>query len=295
MKELVRMWRDTRMIVLAALSAAIYAAVLIPFKGGLVIIPGVTEVRPANVFPVIFSVLLGPAAPWGAAIGNLIGDFFGTLGLISIPGFLANFTFGLVGYKLWGKMGFLSANKEPSMRSAMQVVEYLVIAFVASAACGVTGAWLADLMGLIPYAPLATILTINNFLASAVLGPFLILILYPRLKQWGLLWVDVMPEEDISPSRTANLGAWLVVLSSVVGLVVGVAISTGAYGSASFAAGFGQGASGGLGISLGVLPFVVLIFLGAFMSGGRPVWWKKGVEALEGEEEVTPRKTVARS
>lgn len=286
MKEVLRMWRNTRMIVLTALSAAIYAAVLIPLKGGLVIIPGVTEVRPANVFPVIFSVLFGPAAAWGAAFGNLIGDFFGTLGLISIPGFFCNFTFGLVGYKLWGKMGFLSANKEPSMRSAMQVVEYIIVSFVASAACAVTGAWLADLMGLIPYAPLATILTMNNFVAAAVLGPFLILILFPRLKQWGLLWVDVMPEEDITPSKTATLGAWLLIAGAVVGLIVGVAISIGAYGSASFAAGFGQGTSGGLGISLGVLPFVILIFLGAFMSGGRPSWWKSGVEAEEGEEET---------
>src|SRR3712207_8472997 len=73
MKEIFTMWRHTQMVVLVALSAAIYAAVLIPFKG-FTIIPGFTEVRPANVFPFVFGLLFGPAGAWGAAVGNLIGD-----------------------------------------------------------------------------------------------------------------------------------------------------------------------------------------------------------------------------
>ena len=87
MKEVFTMWRHTQMVVLVALSAAIYAAVLIPLKG-FPIIPGAIEIRPANVFPFVFSLLFGPAGAWGAAIGNLIGDFFGTLGLGSIFGFM---------------------------------------------------------------------------------------------------------------------------------------------------------------------------------------------------------------
>ena len=49
MKEVFTMWRHTQMVVLVALSAAIYAAVLIPLKG-FPIIPGAIEIRPANVF-----------------------------------------------------------------------------------------------------------------------------------------------------------------------------------------------------------------------------------------------------
>src|SRR5438445_723265 len=86
---LLEVWRDTRQLVLAAQVAAIYAAVLIPFKVGIPIIPGFVELRPANAIPVVASLLFGPAAAWGAAFGNLIGDLFGTLG----PGSL----FGLLG------------------------------------------------------------------------------------------------------------------------------------------------------------------------------------------------------
>ncbi len=61
MKEIFTMWRHTQMVVLVALSAAIYAAVLIPFKG-FTIVPGYIEIRPANAFPVVFGLLFGPAS-----------------------------------------------------------------------------------------------------------------------------------------------------------------------------------------------------------------------------------------
>ena len=60
MREVLTMWRHTHMVVLVALSAAIYAAGLILFKG-FTIIPGFVEVRPANVFPFFFGLLFGPA------------------------------------------------------------------------------------------------------------------------------------------------------------------------------------------------------------------------------------------
>jgi energy-coupling factor transport system substrate-specific component len=98
MKEIFTMWRYTQMVVLVALSAAIYAAVLIPLKS-FPIVPGFIEIRPANAFPIVFGLLFGPAGAWGSAIGNLIGDFFGTLSLGSIAGFVGNFFLGLLPYK----------------------------------------------------------------------------------------------------------------------------------------------------------------------------------------------------
>src|SRR5262244_4544935 len=100
MRELVGMWRNTRMVVLTAISAALYAAILIPFKV-VPLIPGITEFRPANAIPVVLSFLFGPAAAWGAAFGNLIGDFFGGLGPGDFFGFLANLLYGLVPYAVW--------------------------------------------------------------------------------------------------------------------------------------------------------------------------------------------------
>ena len=94
MREVVTMWRHTKMVVLVALTAGVYAAILIPLKG-IPLIPGITEVRVANTFPMVFSLLFGPAGAWGSAIGNLIGDLLGgTLGPGSFPGFVGNFLLG---------------------------------------------------------------------------------------------------------------------------------------------------------------------------------------------------------
>jgi energy-coupling factor transport system substrate-specific component len=61
MKAALQMWKNTRMIILVAVCAAIYGAALIAFKTAIPIIPGITEVRVANIFPMVFGMLFGPA------------------------------------------------------------------------------------------------------------------------------------------------------------------------------------------------------------------------------------------
>src|SRR4029450_2970776 len=100
MRDAVAMWRNTRLVVLAAVSASLYAALLIPFKVR-PLVPGVTELRPANAVPVVCSCRFGPGGGWGAAIGNLIGDFFGGIGPGDFFGFAANFLYGFLPYRAW--------------------------------------------------------------------------------------------------------------------------------------------------------------------------------------------------
>src|SRR5947199_584138 len=185
---LLEVWRDTRQLVLAAQIAAIYAAVLIPFKVGIPIIPGFVELRPANAIPVVASLLFGPAAAWAAAFGNLIGDLFGTLGPGSLFGLLGNFPYGYVPYRLWGRLGPLSSGCPPEPHAPRQILEYALICILASLACAGTIGWGLDVMRLLPFQVLAPAIFINNVLMSSVLGPPLLLFLYPRVARWGLLY-----------------------------------------------------------------------------------------------------------
>ena len=116
MSDLRLMWRNTRMVVLCAISAALYAAVLVPFKV-VPLIPGVTELRPANAIPVVCSFLFGPAAAWGSAIGNMIGDFFGGVSPGDIFGFFANLAYGWIPYKVWE---LIARGESPVLRSPMR-------------------------------------------------------------------------------------------------------------------------------------------------------------------------------
>ena len=188
--DLTNVWRDTRLVVLIAQIAAIYAAILIPFKVGIPLIPGFAELRPANAIPIVASLLFGPAAAWGAGLGNIIGDCFGSLGPASVFGFLGNFFFGYVPYVLWGNMGLLSSRQPPQVKSWRQGLEFGIVCVVASGVCAGIIGWGVQLLGLLPFMILAPAIFLNNMVMGFLLGPPLLLFLYPRVARWGLLYRD---------------------------------------------------------------------------------------------------------
>jgi energy-coupling factor transport system substrate-specific component len=271
MKETLTMWRDSRMIALTAVIAAVYMTALIPFKG-LVIVPGFTEVRPANVLPVTFGLLFGPAAAWGAAIGNLLSDAFGgTLSWGSVFGFLGNFFSAFVAYKLWGNLGPLSAGERPTMTSASQLGEFVVVSFVSAAGTAAIIAWGLDLLGLFPFSVFALIVTVNNFLAAAVIGPPLLYVLYPRMEAAGLRYADFLQDQQLPavPSerrRVSAIGLGAVAVGWLVGgVLIGVAIQGIPFGVP--ASGIDPGTGGStLQAAVGTVAFVALLGFG-LLSG----------------------------
>jgi energy-coupling factor transport system substrate-specific component len=270
MKEVVLMWKHTRMIILTALCAAIYAAVLIPFKGGIVLIPGVTEVRPANAFPVLFGLLFGPAGAWGTAIGNFIANVLGGTsgGVFEFVGDLANFYLAFVAYKMWGSLGLVPAHDmSPTVNTFRKTLAYIIISVVAACTCGIIIAWANDLLGITPFAPLATIIVVNNTLTEIFLGIPLLRLIYPRIKHWSLIWTDIMAEEEVSRGFARQVGAMLMAIGAIGGFVAGIVSSTGIYGQELFQ--FGAGEVGQLGVGLSVLPFLILIAVASFMLSGR--------------------------
>jgi len=251
-KELFTMWKNTKMIMLVALTAALYAAILIPFKG-IPLIPGITEIRPAQIIAATFPLFFGPAGAWGLAIGNLIGDMFGTLGVGSIFGFIGNFFIGVVLYKLWRTFG-----KEAVVKSGKDFAVYAFCVICGAFLCGAIIAWGLEVLGILPFAALGTIIPLNNTIMPLVLGPALIALLYPRIKKWGLMWQDIMDEEDISKQKLVIPARVMVAVGAIGAIAVGLAISTGAYGAAL--AGFGAGTVG-IGVIAAVAPFILLALI----------------------------------
>ena len=259
MKEIITMWKYTKMIVLTSLTAAIYAAILVPFKA-IPIIPGFTEIRPAVVVPVVFGILFGPAGAWGSAFGNLIGDFFGTLGISSLFGFIGNFFFAYVAYKLCSH--FAGYNIK-DLRSKKSIIQIISACFLASAVCALFIAWGLEIMQLLPFAVLGSVITVNNFIATALLSPFLLWILYPRVQQWDLLWKDIMNAEDMGKHVCPILGKWFMWIGGLGGLIIGLALSTGLYKEAFFT--FGQGSTS-FTVVLLVLPFILVFLAGTAIT-----------------------------
>ena len=261
MRELFSMWRNTRMIVLTAVSAAAYVAVLLPFKG-LVLVPGLTEVRPGAAAPIVLSFLFGPAAAWGAAFGNLIADVLG--GMLtpgSLFGFLGNLLYGYLPYALW-RAWFGAAS--PVRSGVRGWLVYALILVVSCLGIGVVIGWGVDLLGLAPFAALGTIIAVNNFLAAAALATVLLGLLYNRVEGMGLLYHQIMDDASERPARrTARLGAALCVLGVLAAFAAGVVISGEVLGVQYGAAGFVSAAKGSWAVAGGMLPGLLLLCLGA--------------------------------
>lgn len=272
MKELLTLWNNTRMIVLVALTAGMYAAVLIPFKA-IPLIPGYTELRPALALPPTFSLLFGPAAAWGSAIGNLIGDLLGgTFTPGSAFGFAGNFLLGLVPYALWGRLGPLSSGQPPTMRGRRQWSEFVVVQFVAALACAAVIGWGTDLLRLFPYAVLGSIILLNNFLIGLLAIPLLAL-LYRRVERWGLLWTDVMAAKEISRGHGRS-GVFLIIFGALGAGITGELLSIGYLHAHAFTAGMSQGSNrtfaGTPLVGWGLAPFMLCLALGVLLGRGAP-------------------------
>lgn len=95
----------------------------------MVLVEGLTEVRPVNAVPVVMGLLLGPAGAWGCAIGNLIADLFGTFSKASFLGFWGNFIAAYLPYKLWHT---LKNGEKPNVKSGLNLFLYLGISALSS-------------------------------------------------------------------------------------------------------------------------------------------------------------------
>ncbi len=218
MSELFGMWRNTRMVVLTAISAALYAAALIAFKP-LEFIPGVSGLRPGNALPVVFSLLFGPAGAWGTAIGNLIFDFFGGIGPGSIPGFIGNLLYGLVPYRLWRTVAPRLGDPVPSSPGKVAVLGVAIVA--ASATCAMTIATGLQALGFAPFRVLlGNLIVVNNTACSLALDFFLLHALYPRVAAQGLTYRDIAPERPRRFTALRLVAALGVVAAAGAGMVL---------------------------------------------------------------------------
>lgn len=130
MDELIEVWKNKRGLVLIAATAVMYALILTVFNEIQWDIAGIA-VRPAAALPVLFGILLGPAAAWGFGIGNIAGDLTGSWSLMSVSGFLINFLYPYLSYLLWHR---LMKGRELKM-DRYGTGYYLLTAFIATFVC----------------------------------------------------------------------------------------------------------------------------------------------------------------
>jgi energy-coupling factor transport system substrate-specific component len=215
------MWKSTRMIVLTAIIAAIYATVYValsPFS--IRLIPNVLEVSWRSILPMMFGVLFGPAASWGCGIGNLVGDFVvGSFGPGVIFGFLLNFGVAYVGYALWSQFRG-DSRVTISSDGFWQIAKYLTIGVIAASVGAVVLAWGLNLLGIAPF-QLVAIGIFGTLVMGNWLGAILFFLLVDRIRSLGLTWTSIMRPNEIGEPISGNFGTILLIVGGLGGWVVG--------------------------------------------------------------------------
>lgn len=259
MKENVEMFAYTQMIIFMALATALYAVFLYIFTllPVLWIIPGFTSVRPANSIPIVMSLLFGPAASWGTAFGNLIGyDIMGgALTIGSIGGFAGNFIMGLLPYYTWTKI----FKEKPDCKTPSSLAKFELTAFLNSAACALVIAWWLEVVGILPLWLLGLIITLNNFVMEAIIGPVLMVLLWDRAERMGWIWTDIMEGYEYTPTEVKKMhliGYILVFIGGGIGTIVSIAASFYIFGGA--VAGLPMIALGGMFIAIMIVGLILM-------------------------------------
>lgn len=130
MHELAAVWTERKGVIWIAVTALLYAMILIPFNQLGWTVAGIS-IRPAAALPVLLGILFGPAAAWGLGIGNIAGDLYGSWSSMSIFGALINFLYPYLSYLLWHRL--MEGHKIHMDRR--NIACFLGVTFVATLAC----------------------------------------------------------------------------------------------------------------------------------------------------------------
>jgi energy-coupling factor transport system substrate-specific component len=203
------------MIVLTAIAAALYAAGIAVLRFP----PPISLVPISQIFPIPLSLMFGPAAAWGMAIGATIGSLVtGEFSINQLFGFIGNFVLGLTPYLLWTKLRPLADGKRDVRFSSLRFwLLYGLVVVGAAFSTAVVIAFPMHLLGLVPFSFLVNLIGVQDALIG--MGAILFLrLVYKRVESLGLLYWEVMDESDLDKTHGSlgTFGAWLIIAASVL-------------------------------------------------------------------------------
>ena len=139
----------------------------------MVLVEGLTEVRPVNAIPPVAGLAFGFVGGLACGIANLFADLFGGFGWSSVLGVIANFVAAYLPYRLW----HLFSDQAPNLHSRKNIFLYLAVClisaftvawFLAFGLCTFFGLWIEQIY---------TYVFFNNFGFSAMFGMPLLIVL----------------------------------------------------------------------------------------------------------------------
>ena len=234
MREIFVVFKNRKCLLRMLISGVLFLLLAAPFRALLNLIPGVTEVRPANMLPVVFGLAWGPAGAWGTAIANACSDIFVSHSPLKVwlPGFFINFFFSYLPYKLWYSSRKQGAGvRPPSLESVHHILKYIYVCLMDSLVVTTFLGLLFEVLGFQAYSDSVGLLFFNNFDFAIVLGvPFILVLTNSRSME---LWLP-LETQDTGSGKTASGSSSRIPLElplaviSAVGVLYYIAVKAGA-------------------------------------------------------------------
>lgn len=209
----------TSRITITPFLAGLFVVVALMFKG-FVIIPGITELRPVNAFPLVYGLMFGQMGAVACCLGNIIGDVLGgTFTPASIGGAIGNYAMSYVPYKIY--CGLRPGQRALLLKDTKDYLLFAFLALLASAAAAIIIPTFTDAMKLAPYTLLFMIILVNNLAGTMIIGTIFQKYLTPKIYQGTFSKYCVKPGDkgtQTTPAE-AKLLAAVIILGLAVGLV----------------------------------------------------------------------------
>lgn len=198
------------------LSAVVFFAIALPFRSLFTLLPGVTEIRPANMVPLVFGIQFGPAAAWGISIGNLISDILsGSSTFVCFTGFVVNFFYTYIPYKLWYTLRLGKESIHPvRLNTVLEIVKYILVVLIDSFITTVSLSLIFEAAGFQSFFSSFPLLFFNNFDFAIILG-------IPVLSFWNKTRLRSVVPEYRANAKLQRGSRWLdlpLVIIAVIGV-----------------------------------------------------------------------------
>ncbi|MCL2216011.1 MAG: PP2C family protein-serine/threonine phosphatase [Defluviitaleaceae bacterium] len=167
-------------------TAVLFFVVNMPLRELFVVLDGI-EMRPASALPPVLGLMLGVPGALGCALGNLLGDILsGHSPNIFVPGFFAQFAYGVIPILLWRVVRHFDKTAPAVIRlnHAKNAARYMVIILINSVIMAGLLGGIMQAVGVGELFSMGTLMVLlNNFVFCMVLGiPIIVFITILRLK-----------------------------------------------------------------------------------------------------------------
>jgi energy-coupling factor transport system substrate-specific component len=179
---------DSMALITVAITAALFGGGL-ALTAGIVFVPGIAYLRPAQAFTTVFGILFGLPGAMGSAVGNFIGDIFaGTLTLGSVAGFIGNFFSAYVPYRI------VYRPSQADLNSGRDIVRYMFAVVAGAFVIAFYIPWWLAVLNIIPdevaWIGVFGNIWLNGLVTPWILGFILLKLLYPFTRRWNMYWTD---------------------------------------------------------------------------------------------------------